>query len=214
MLPFFFFFPRRSILDTLRRIYLIVISKFWNCPPPFFCLVSLVCLCFIIGFAPDSRCCFSLEDYFNLYTCEVWSCNIRLSGSWLEFLVCLFASRVVIAHVSSAALYGESIYFTLDFCPLFSGISNHLCTSKSLLSRFVGEKKVLCRRPFLFPFLMIFAEEVWCWECILPWAVALSLGWLRHNLSISLLNIFLCDCTRTEFEKMFCCWWGFSNPFS
>lgn len=136
------------------------------------------------------------------------------SGSWLKFLVCLFASCVVIAHFSGAALYGESIYFTLNFYPLFSSISDHLCTPRSSTNRFVGEKNILCRRAFLFPFWLIFAEEMWCQGCGLPPVVALSLRWLRQNVSVPLSYIYLCDYTKTELDEVFFCWGGFSNLFS
>lgn len=73
---------------------------------------------------------------YTKYECTTFILLVVDYNSWF-----VSASCVVIAHVSGAALYGESIHFTLNFYLLFSGISNHLCAPRSLSSRFVGGKK-------------------------------------------------------------------------
>lgn len=120
-------------------------------------LFTLLLSCFLgmhIEFVPDFSCLFQSEDYF-IYMWAKYECAIHPSGSWLQFLVCLFFSYVAIAHVSGAALYGKvDLFHTISVCcSLGSQMSVH---SKTFTRYVFRRKKVLCRRAFLLPFLIFF----------------------------------------------------------
>lgn len=171
----------------------------------YYCILRLVKLftlllsCFLgmhIGFVPDFSCLFQSGRLFHLYMSKVWVCNIHPSGSWLQFLVCLFVSYVAIAYVFSAALYGKVTYFTQFLSAVFWDLKC-LCTPRPLLGRFLGEKKVLGRRAFLFPFLIFFFKRCGVRDVISYQLSCLWDGW--DKIYLFLYHTSLCDYTKIDF---------------